>query len=143
VVCSVSLGAAACARKENPSAQGTATASSSAAPRRAETAPLATDNAPMPSSPLVDTKLRGECENICEPTRALNCKHPEGCIANCLVMATATPCSAAIASFFSCLTAEPAAHWQCDPESGFAQIRDGYCDTQQAGALACMNEKMR
>jgi hypothetical protein len=58
-------------------------------------------------------------------------------------MATAIPCSAAISALFSCLTAEPAAHWQCDPDTGFAQIRDGYCDAPQASALACVNEKMR
>jgi hypothetical protein len=93
--------------------------------------------------PHVDPKSGSECASICERTRALHCKHPEGCLANCLAMATATPCSAAIAALFSCLVAEPAAHWQCDPDTGFAQIRDGYCDAPQASALACMDEKMR
>jgi hypothetical protein len=61
---------------------------------------------------------------------------------NCLGMASLTPCSSEISRFYDCLVAQPIQHWECGSE-GVAQIRDGYCDTEQQQAVGCMEAKMQ
>ena len=61
---------------------------------------------------------------------------------HCLAMASATPCSQQISEFYACLAVQPAARWQCDNESGVAQIREGFCEKEQAQSVSCMETKM-
>jgi hypothetical protein len=58
-------------------------------------------------------------------------------------MASATPCSKELAAFQACLVKEPTAHWECEEETGVAQIRSGYCEAEQALAGTCMEGKMQ
>jgi len=57
-------------------------------------------------------------------------------------MGSVTACSQQISALFPCLLKEPSQHWECD-ESGLAAIRDGYCDKEQAVAVACMEKQMQ
>ena len=113
----------------------------------AASAPLLA-SAAAPSSapsglPVADTATRARCAVLCERTADLKCKHPEACLPNCLAMASATPCNEPISALFSCLTKAEIGHFQCDEQTGFAQIREGYCEQEQANAARCMEAKMQ
>jgi len=88
-------------------------------------------------------KTREQCAAICELSRQLRCKSPAQCLPNCLAMASATPCGQQINEFYTCLVGQPPARWQCDSESGVAQIREGFCEKEQAQTVSCMEAKMK
>jgi hypothetical protein len=141
------LAATACSKRSDdafaPSAEAKATPSAQAVVQPA--AAPAPAPAPTASDMLqpADAKTRAQCSSICSRSNELHCKHPETCLPNCLAMQAATPCGREFAGFYACLVGQPVAHFECDEESGVAQIRDGYCDAEQERTVACMNEKMK
>ena len=54
----------------------------------------------------------------------------------CLQMAGVPGCSQPFEQLYSCLAAEPVAHWEC-AEDGMGAIRDGYCEKEQSAAANC------
>lgn len=87
------------------------------------------------------TKPSSLCEKVCERTRDLRCKDHHGCLANCTMMATMTPCDEQFAAFYGCLAQESLSHWECSPE-GVPAIRDGYCEREQAAASSCLAQQV-
>ena len=90
----------------------------------------------------VSFDLERSCREICDRSRVLQCSNLAKCMPNCLAMGSLTPCSGPMQAFFQCLRKQPAANWQCAPD-GVAAIRDGFCDTEQAETVRCMQDKMR
>jgi len=114
------------------------TASAPAPPRAAPSSvPPKTGSGEPPASPL-----RAACDEICGRSRALACARKEDCLQGCFDMAGIEGCTAAFERLYSCLAAEPVAHWEC-AEDGVAAIRDGYCEKEQAGAARCVEAKTK
>jgi hypothetical protein len=86
--------------------------------------------------------IEHDCDSICAHSRELKCVHTSQCFANCVGMATLTPCGDEISTFYRCLVKQPTARWQCD-EDGVAAIRDGFCNDEQARVVGCMQQKAR
>lgn len=134
----VLLPLAACARKvpketsPAPAASSTARVAASAA----RPAPV------QPARITIPAAVQDTCRSICQRSTELKCKNAGQCAANCVGMASLTPCSQPVSAMFSCLLREPLAHWSC-AEDGVAAIREGYCDSEQAQAVACMEAKMQ
>jgi hypothetical protein len=98
---------------------------------------------PPPSTSVrIPAAARESCRDICERSKQLNCAHGDECLGNCIGMATLTPCSAEFAKLLPCWLKEPLAHWECG-DDGVGAIREGYCDKEQADAVACMEKKMQ
>lgn len=83
---------------------------------------------------------RQRCEQICRAAISLHCRRAQACESNCVAMASTGVCDRALGAFFDCLKAQPTERWEC-LEDGTAAIRDGYCDNEQAGVAACLQEK--
>jgi len=77
------------------------------------------------------------CDEICSRSRELHCAGQARCPQGCVEMAAIPGCEPPFAALYTCLTAEPVAHWECS-EDGVAAIRDGYCEKQQAAAASCV-----
>lgn len=133
---------AACAQRENPRPMG---ADAEAAPVASRAAVLASAASAASAAPLVpaDATTRAQCANICERSNTLHCKQASECLPNCLAMQAATPCGVPFSAFYACLVREPTSHYQCDEQSGVAQIKDGFCEKEQQVAYQCMAEKMK
>jgi hypothetical protein len=98
--------------------------------------------APPSTRVQVPESARDACRSVCERSKQLKCAHTDECLTNCMGMATLTPCSAEFSKLFPCWLHEPVEHWECG-EDGVGAIRDGYCDKEQAEAVACMEKKMQ
>ena len=136
--------ASACAQRENPRPMGNEADTTSKAPLAAPASALPSVSAPpLPPLAPADATTRSQCANICERSSALHCAHASECVPNCLAMQAATPCGAPFSAFYACLVREPTTHYQCDEQSGVAQIKDGFCESEQKAAYQCMAEKMK
>jgi hypothetical protein len=105
--------------------------------------PVETSSAPAAIASITVDEARSieqSCIGICAHSRTLQCSNAAECMKSCVSMAAATPCSDAIEALYKCLTGEPAAHWEC-ADDGIAAIREGYCENEQARAVACMEAK--
>ena len=151
VVLALVAAGTACAKKNDDAFAPSGEAKAAGAPLATPPAPASVQPqaAPAPTPvasaalPPADARTRAQCASICTRSRELHCKQPETCEPNCLAMQAATPCGPQFSGFYACLVGQPAAHFECDEESGVAQIRDGYCDREQELTVACMNEKMK
>jgi hypothetical protein len=142
--------ASACAQRENPLPMGNEADTTNKAPLAAPasapppvSAPPSASPPPLPQLAPADATTRSQCANICERSSALHCAHASECVPNCLAMQAATPCGAPFSAFYACLVREPTTHYQCDEQSGVAQIKDGFCESEQKAAYQCMAEKMK
>jgi hypothetical protein len=126
----------ACARGDAKSRENVATPATETA---VAPAPSQAPEALVPANP----KARQRCAAICEKTRTLRCKQPDACLPNCLAMASTTPCSEELSAFQACLANQPTEHWECDESTGVAQVREGYCEAEQARGVSCMEDKMK
>lgn len=132
----------ACAQKVPKETREAAAASSLSRAAATRPAPPAAAAAAEPARVAIPAATQDACRSICERSTQLKCKNAGQCAANCVGMAALTPCSDAISTLYSCLVREPLAHWNC-AEDGVAAIREGYCDSEQAKAVACMEAKMQ
>jgi len=80
------------------------------------------------------------CERVCQASAPLGCRKAAACKASCEAMAATGVCQPQLGAFFKCLEAQPSGHWEC-LEDGTAAIRESYCDSEQAGFAACLQEK--
>lgn len=127
------------APKEAPPAATVSAKLAAAAPARS--APPARV-APQSERVALSAEAQNYCRAFCERSRELKCPSTNECPTNCLGMISLTPCSSEISAMFGCILREPVAHWECD-EDGVGAIREGYCDKEQAAAVACMEKKMQ
>ena len=128
--------------KQQPSDSAKGGAATSSAPLLPSAPAAPQSNAPSPL-PAPDSATRKSCAVLCERSVALKCKNPEGCLPNCLAMGSATPCNEPMSALFSCLVKADISRFECDDETGFAQIREGYCEQEQASATRCLEAKLR
>jgi hypothetical protein len=139
---------AACARRasaDDSNAAPTA-ASSAIAPATASAAVAAgsaVDSAPGNAARVeVSPSLERSCREICDRSRRLKCENASECMPNCLAMGSITPCTEKMTAFFRCLVGQPVQNWECSPD-GVAAIRPGFCESEQANAVACMETNMK
>ena len=94
------------------------------------------------SMPGPSLETQSACREICSRSDALHCVHADECSRNCLAMASLTPCTTEIVAMQRCLTKQPVKNWEC-AEDGVAAVREGFCDSEQQRAVACMDAKMK
>jgi hypothetical protein len=99
---------------------------------------------PAPSSaaqPESSSALPQEdpCATICRQTAPLGCSNAKTCLESCRETRDVRACRREMAEVLRCLTRQPLAHWECDPE-GEAAIKDGYCDQQQGTFAGCLSK---
>jgi hypothetical protein len=81
--------------------------------------------------------LSRSCESICSVADKLGCKRAKACPQNCAAMAATGVCDRELGAFYACLKAQPSEHWEC-LDDGTAAIREGYCESEQAGFAQCL-----
>jgi hypothetical protein len=89
----------------------------------------------------VSAEVERACVDICGRSHELNCSRAGECQPHCMAMGSLTPCSATMMSFYGCLVGQPTKNWECG-DDGVAAIRSGFCDSEQAKVVRCMEEKM-
>lgn len=93
-----------------------------------------TDEEPAKSGAAFDDP----CTKICSHTATLECGPLDHCLRGCAEMRASEICGDELAGFLRCSATHPAEHWECDPMTGAAAIKDGYCDAEQGAVVACM-----
>lgn len=78
------------------------------------------------------------CPTICSRTTTLECGPLANCLRGCAEMRSADKCGDELKGFLRCSAAHPVEHWECDPETGSAAVRDGYCNSEQGAVVACL-----
>jgi hypothetical protein len=130
------LALAACERKPSQATQGSGQPISAVAPSTAASTPAPSANA-APAAALSE-----RCGQICENSRKLGCKNMRECQSNCVAMGSLRPCVEAVTALYTCLSAQPSERWEC-AEDGVAAIREGFCESEQERAVACMDKNLQ
>jgi hypothetical protein len=68
----------------------------------------------------------------------LECGPLDNCLRGCAEMRSAAKCGDELEGFLRYSAAHPVEHWECDPETGSAAVKDGYCTAEQAAVVACL-----
>jgi hypothetical protein len=76
------------------------------------------------------------CTRVCELTRELDCPGQAGCVQACTRASTVPFCQEQLTEVFECMTAQSVDAWLCG-DAGLAEIRQGYCDAEQAAFVRC------
>lgn len=78
------------------------------------------------------------CPTICTRTTTLACGPLDNCLRACAELRSADKCGEELESFLRCSATHPVEHWECDPDTGAAAIKNGFCDTEQGAVVACL-----
>jgi len=128
------LGAiAACSRQADPVPRREAAVDANASINTAPSAVVPALHATQPNNRL----LSQTCQQVCAASEKLHCSRAKACEPNCIAMASAGTCDSQLAAFYECLKIQPSEHWEC-MEDGSAAIREGYCESEQAGFARCV-----
>jgi hypothetical protein len=115
----------------------TRSASESATAQQALVEATATSRGPGDRAPAA---LAGDgsnhCTRVCELTRELDCPGQAGCVQACTRASTVPFCQEQLTEVFECMTAQSVDAWLCG-DAGLAEIRQGYCDAEQAAFVRC------
>lgn len=77
---------------------------------------------------------------MCSTMQTLHCPNdPPSCSAHCAEMANIPVCTAEMAAFIACVARQEPSASHCN-EDGEAEIRDGFCDTEQERVAACLEK---
>jgi hypothetical protein len=107
---------------------------------RRDAARSPTPAAEATSAPSSDPSAgRDACATVCGHAKTRGCSDGGGCVEACAEMVAIDVCQAPMRAFMACLVTQPAAHFDCD-EGGVPQIRDGYCDHEQAAVASCLSQ---
>ena len=103
-------------------------------PKQSESETNVKPTKPTKPQPAIDDP----CPTICSRTTTLECGPLDNCLRECAEMRSAGACGNELEGFLRCTEAHPLEHWECDPETRAAAIKDGYCDAEQGAIVACL-----
>lgn len=77
------------------------------------------------------------CRQICEKTASLSCSAHARCPDACVQSFSVSYCRAEMTKFIECTKSAGVESFECSPD-GFAALKDGFCDKEQAQIVRCL-----